>query len=248
MGSSPVVVINQAMARQYFSDRDPVGMRIRIDSEQSPWSTIVGVAGDVHHLGLAREPEPEMYSPQAQNTWRVMTLVVRTAGDPAALAGAVREQVWAIDKEQPVSNLNSMSRILSESVAGRRFTLLLLNGFAAVALLLSAIGIYGVISYSVAQRTREIGIRFALGASRRHVLKLVVGQSLSLLFVGLSIGLIAAWYATGLMESLLFGTSATDTATIVLVSILLTIVGLFASYLPARRAVRLEPMVALRCE
>jgi putative ABC transport system permease protein len=248
LGSAKVVVISEALAHRYFGDEDPLQKRIKIDSKGSAWSTIVGVVGDVRHGGLAKEPGPEFYLPQAQENWNVMALVVRSSGDPSALAQSIREQVWAVDKEQPVFNVRTMEAILSQSVATSRFSLMLLNGFAALALLLSALGIYGVISYSVAQRTQEIGIRLALGARRSDVVRLVLSQGAPLVVGGIALGIGVALLATRLMEGLLFATSATDFGTFSSVSLLLGVVGLLACYAPARRAAAVDAMVALRYE
>ena len=175
-------------------------------------------------------------------------LVVKTEGDPAALAGTVRKTVWEVDRDQPVSDINTMEGVLSESIARQRFSTLLLGVFAGVALALAAVGIYGVMSYSMAQRTREIGIRMALGAQKWDVLKLAVGQGLKLVAVGVAIGLAGALALTRVMSSLLFGISATDPATLVTISLVLVAVALLASYLPARRASKVDPLIALRYE
>jgi putative ABC transport system permease protein len=173
---------------------------------------------------------------------------VRTSVDPLSLAAAVRSEVWAVDKDQPVSNITTMNEILSSSVAKQRFNTLLLGIFAAVALVLAAVGIYGVISYSVTQRTREIGIRMALGATSRDVLGLVVGQGFALVSIGVVTGLVSAFVLTRLMESLLFGVSATDPLTFIAISAVLVAVAMLASYIPARKATKVDPMVALRYE
>ena len=175
-------------------------------------------------------------------------LVVKTDVEPLGLAAAVRRTVWEIDKDQPVSDIRTMEEVLSESIARQRFSMLLLGVFAAVALVLAAVGIYGVMSYSVAQRTHEIGIRMALGAQRGDVLKLAVGHGLKLVLIGLVVGLAAAFILTRVMTSLLFGVSATDPPTIVIISLVLIAVALLASYIPARRATKVDPMVALRYE
>jgi putative ABC transport system permease protein len=177
-----------------------------------------------------------------------MTLVVRADGNPAALSGAIRSEVLAIDKEQPVSRIRPLEQVVSESVAKQRFLMLLLGIFASVALVLAAVGLYGVMSYSVNQRTHEIGIRAALGAQRKDVLKLVVGQGMVLALTGAGLGLAASFALTRLMASLLFGVSATDPLTFAGIALLLTIVALLACYIPARRAMKVDPMIALRYE
>jgi putative ABC transport system permease protein len=205
------------------------------------------VVKDVRQNDFIAEPKMQMYLPYEQiNSFPPNALVVRTNVDPLSVAATVRRTVWEIDKDQPVSDMRSMEEIVSESVARQRFSMMLLGIFAGLALLLAAVGIYGVLSYSVAQRTHEIGIRMALGAQRRDVLKLTVGQGLRLVFVGLVIGLIAAFVLTRVMSSLLFGVSATDPTTFVAISLILIGVALLASYIPALRATKIEPMVALR--
>jgi putative ABC transport system permease protein len=246
-----VAVISETMARKYWPGEDPLGRRIKSGSSAStsPWLTIVGVAKDVRQFELNVDPKPQMYLPYEQaGFFAPRDLVVRTNVEPLSLAATVRRTVWEIDKDQPVSNISTMEDILSESVARQRFSMLLLGVFAALALVLAAVGLYGVMSYSVAQRTREIGIRMALGAQARDVLKLVVGNGLKLVLIGVVIGLVAAFILTRLMSSLLFGVSATDPITFTIISLVLIGVALLASYIPARRATKVDPMIALRYE
>ncbi|HJQ32684.1 MAG TPA: ABC transporter permease [Pyrinomonadaceae bacterium] len=243
----PVVVINESMARSFFAGEDPVGKRIRT-GDKAPWAEVVGVVGDVRHRGLDVDTRPEMFFPHLQTPSRQMTLVVRTSGDPVALAGPLRERVRELDRDQPVGNVKTMEAWVAESVASRRFSVLLLGVFAAVAAGLAALGLYGVVSYSVAQRTHEIGLRVALGARPRDVLRLVIRQGMALTLLGTAAGLLAALALTRLMSSLLFGVGATDPATFVTVPALLLVVALLACYLPARRATKVDPMVALRYE
>jgi putative ABC transport system permease protein len=251
LGSPEVVIVSESMARKYWPGEDPVGKRIKPGSSVSeyPWWTVVGVAKDVRQFELNDEPKPQIYLPYPQRgLFPPEDLVVSTQGDPIGLAATVRGAVWGIDRDQPVSNIRTMEEILSESVARQRFSMLLLAIFAALALVLAAVGIYGVMSYSVAQRTREFGIRMALGAQRSDVLKLAVGQGLKLVLMGVAIGLAAAFILTRVMSSLLFGVSATDPTTFFGISLVLMSVAVLASYIPARRATRVDPMVALRYE
>ncbi|HVG22311.1 MAG TPA: ABC transporter permease [Blastocatellia bacterium] len=248
-----VVVIGETTARQFWPGEDAIGKRIKLGpfNSDEPWLSVVGVAKDVRQFELDIDPKPQVYFPYSQMTYTFLAprdLVVRTAGDPLSLASAVRGEVWAVDKDQPVSNISTMEQILSNSVARQRFNMLLLAIFAGVALLLAAVGIYGVISYSVTQRTHEIGIRMALGATSSDVLKLVVWQGLKLVSVGVVIGLSSAFVLTRLMQSLLFGVSATDPVTFASISAALVAVAMLASYIPARKATKVDPMVALRYE
>ena len=246
-----VLVIGETVARKFWPGESAVGKRIAPGTPKSPedWCQIVGVVRDVKQLELVAEPKPQAYLSYAQaGFFAPRFLVVSTEGDPLALADAVRKTVWEVDQDQPVSNVNTMEGVLSESIARQRFTTLLLGVFAGVALVLAAVGIYGVMSYSMAQRTREIGIRMALGAQQRDVLKLAVGQGLKLVALGVGLGLLGALALTRLMSSLLFNVSATDPATLVVISLVLIAVALLASYIPARRAAKVDPLIALRYE
>ncbi len=249
-GALPVAVISETMAHRFFGGEDPIGLHIRRgDSEDNkPWMTIIGIAGDVRRYGLAERLRPEIYYPYLQQPQAAMSLVVRTAADPLSITPAVRHEVLAVDKDQPVYDIKTMDSLLAQSIASNRLSVWLLGLFAALALLLASIGIYGVIAYSVTQRTHEIGIRMALGASQRDVLKLVVGQGMILTLVGIAIGLVGAFALTRLMASLLFTVSATDPVTFAGISALLAFVALIACYIPARRAMQVDPMVALRHE
>ena len=249
--SPNVAVISDTMARRYWPGEEPIGKRISPGRPESPndWVSIVGVVQDVRQFDLIAEPKPQMYfTHQQAGFFAPRDLVVKTDVEPLSLAATVRKTVWEIDKDQPVSNINTMDEIAAESVARQRFSMLLLAIFAGVALLLAAVGIYGVMSYSVAQRRGEIGIRMALGAQKRDVLKLTVGRSLKLVLIGVAVGLVGAFMLTRLMSSLLFGIRATDPTTFAAISLLFIGVALIASYLPARRATRVDPLVALRYE
>ncbi len=247
-----VGVVNESFVRQYFQGESPIGKRIRwARMEQPQWMTIVGVVGDVKHFGLNQPEEPAFYSSyfQLQQPWkRWMYLVVRSQGDLNSLANRVKSEVWAVDKLLPVTRVKPMTEVMSASIAGQRFNLTLMSVFAITALLLSAVGIYGVIAFSVTQRSHEIGVRIALGAQTGDVLRLIVGQGLKLVLIGIGLGLLGAFAITRLMQSLLFGVSATDPATFAALAALLAGVALLASYVPARRATRVDPMVSLRYE
>jgi putative ABC transport system permease protein len=244
-----VVLINEAMAQRFFQPgEDPIGKRIRTGGGDSPWLSVAGIVADVKHNGLDRDARPEIYASYLQSPKRSMTLVVRSQTDPLKLVGPVRDQVRLVDKDQPIGNIRSMEQLLAESVAPRRFSMLLLSIFAVVAMLLAAVGIYGVMNYSVARRTHEIGIRMALGARSMDVLRLIVGQGMMLAAVGLGIGLLAGVVVTRLMSSLLFEVSTIDPAIFLAASVLLAGAALLASYIPARRASRVDPMIAMRYE
>jgi len=248
-----VVVINQALARRYWGEEDPVGKRLKlgVHASNTPWLTVVGVVGSIRQVGLNSDPFPEFYVPftQAPQRWaRPRVLFIRAKSDLLSLVAAVKDQIWAVDKDQTIWAVRTMEEILARSLAPRRFNLLLVGAFAALALVLASVGIYGVISYAVSQRTREIGIRMALGAEPRAVLQMVVRQGMSLTLVGVALGLVAALALTRVMKGLLFSVSTTDPATFALITLLLVVVALIASYIPARRATKVDPLVALRQE
>jgi putative ABC transport system permease protein len=251
MKSAPVIIVNETLAKKFFPNGDALGKRIRPGFSpigKYPMREIVGVVGDVKHQGLKGAAAVEFYYAQAQMPVNSMTLVVRTSGDPHALVAPVRKEVQAMDANAPVFAVVTADEYMSRSVASTRFNMTLLAAFAAVALLLTAVGLYGVISFSVSQSTREIGIRIALGARTWDVLKLVIGQGMVLTIAGVVIGLAAAYWLTRLMSSLLFGVRATDSVTFASVSLLLLAVAALACYVPARRASKVDPMVALRYE
>ena len=249
--SPNVTVISETMARRYWPGENPIGKRIAFGRPErdEDWIQIVGITGDVRQSDLITEIKPQMYVSYQQIGFFVpRDLVVKTDVDPMSMAATVRKTIWEIDKDQPVSNIRTMDQIASESVAQQRFSMLLFAIFAGVAMLLAAVGIYGVMSYSVAQRRGEFGIRMALGAQKRDVLKLTIGKGLKLVLLGVVFGLAGAFALTRLMSSLLFGVGATDPATFAAISLVLVGVGLLASYIPARRATKLDPIVALRYE
>jgi putative ABC transport system permease protein len=243
-----VIVINEAMAQRLFPDEDPIGKRITFGSKNPDWYEIVGIVGDTKQYGLDQATTLQTYEPFTQQTFPYMTLVVRTTGDPASFTPAIRGQVLSIDKDQPISGVQTLDHLLSTSIAQQQFSMLLLGIFAVVALVLAAVGIYGVLSYAVTQRTHEIGIRMALGAGRRDVLRLVVGHGMLLTLIGVVAGLAAAFALTRLMTTMLYGVSATDPLTFGVIALLLVTIALVACWIPARRATRVDPMIALRYE
>jgi putative ABC transport system permease protein len=245
--AAKVIIINETFARQHFSDEDPIGKRVMIGYDDM-MCEVVGVVGDVRHKSVKDESDVEMYTPFEQTPWWFMNLVIRTSLDPAGIVAGVRSEVGALDGDVPIYSVKTMREYLSTSVAQSRFSMLLLAVFAALAMILATVGIYGVMSYSVTQRTHEMGIRLALGARPADVIRMVVKQGMVMAVTGLVIGLGASFALTRLMESLLFGVSATDFITFAAVSLLLAGVALGASFVPARRAARLDPMVALRYE
>jgi putative ABC transport system permease protein len=250
-GSPPVALINETMARQLWPDANPLGKRIKFpgsDRNPQPWREIVGVVSDVSQYGLAEKPPMQIYLPHRQFATSFNSLVIKTEGPAENLAASVRNEILAVDKDQAAYNVTSLEKLYANSIALRRFFMLLLMVFAGLALSLAAIGIYGVISYSVSQRTNEIGIRMALGARHRDVLQLIFKQGMALAVLGVAIGLVAALGLSQVMESLLYGVSATDAATFAIVAFILTGVALVACWIPALRATRVDPMIALRYE
>jgi len=247
--TSPVtVLINRSFARKFFPDEDPIGKRVVSAGGQPLTREIIGVVGDIRQIGLDTSPGEGFYICSNQRPQLAMNMVLRVEGSPLALSNAVRSRVVAIDKDQPVATLQTMEQITSNSISNQRFTLLLLGLFAAVALVLAAIGIYSVMAYTVTQRTGEIGLRMALGAQTRDVLNLVVGQGMATALIGVAVGLAGAFGLTRLMTSLLFGVTATDPITFIVIPVILTGVALAACLVPARRAVKVDPMEALRYE
>ena len=246
------MIIDDFMAQQLWPNEQPLGKRIRtggIDaSATAPWLTVVGVVGRVKQYTLDGDSRIAMYFPQTQVIGRAMNVVVRTTGDPAALTSTVRRAVRALDPDVPIYNVRTMAQRVDESLARRRFSMLLLTVFAGLALGLASIGIYGVIACLVTQGRRELGIRMALGATPRGILLLILRHGLGVALLGVGAGLAGAFALTRFMRNLLFGIGAVDPPTFVTVSVLLTAVALVASYLPARRAAGIDPMVSLRSE
>lgn len=257
VGTLPVIIVSEGLAKRYWPGEDPIGKRIKWGPPEShsPWLTVVGVVGDVKQGRLDLPTEPHTYQPLAQLNdsavdaiARTLHLAVRAVGNPVSLTTALRAQLKALDLGVPLTRVRTMDEILTSSMAPRRFTTLLLIAFAIAALLLASVGLYGVVSYSVAQRTHEIGVRMALGAQRRDVLRLVVGQGMILVLIGVGAGIAGALGLTRFLSSLLYGVKATDPLTFILVSFVLAGVALLACYIPARRAAKVDPMVALRYE
>ncbi len=242
----PVALISQTLARRYWPGRDPLGARISVNGTK--WFTVVGVVGDVRADAIQNEPYPQLYFPSTQMPRRMMFLTVRTAGEPMSLVGALRREVSALDPDLPVSDVLTMEQRFGRAVATPRVNVLLLGGFAVVALLLAGMGIYGVISQMVAQRTREIGIRMALGARPGDVLRLMIRQGMTPALVGIALGLVAAWVGSSLLASLLYGVSAKDPLSFLIVPVFLAGVAFIAAWLPSRRATRVDPTEALREE
>ncbi|MEO5721353.1 MAG: ABC transporter permease [Chthoniobacterales bacterium] len=251
--SAPVVIVNERFAQKFFPGQNAIGKRIKpgfaADDDGEKMREIVGVVGNVKHLALKDEDSPEMYLPQTQIPFNIMSLVIRTSvSDPASLTSAVRRELAAMDNTIPLTSIRVFEEYIDRSLARPRFNALLLSIFAGVALLLTAIGIYGVMAYSVAQRTNEIGIRIALGAAKQNIFRLIVGQAMTLVAISFAIGLAGAFAATRALGSLLFGVSAWDPVTFIGIAFLLGIVSFLAAWLPARRAAKVNPIEALRAE
>jgi putative ABC transport system permease protein len=244
------IVINETLARLGWPDQDPIGRRMKSGDENSkaPWMTVVGVIRDAHRASVTLAIRPELYMCTLQSTPRTQTLFVRTAGDPNAIVPAIRRELQSLDPQLPIFGVTTLQQALALTLTQPRFQAVLLTGFAAIALLLATIGIYGVTSHAVSQRTQEIGIRMAMGAARRDVLRLILLQHLRPALAGLALGLVGAVILSRSLQSLLFGVGATDPATFLLVAVLLLLVAAAACWLPARRATRVDPLIALRAE
>jgi predicted permease len=253
--SARMIVIDEVLARQHFSNEDPIGRRLK-QSPDSPGLEIVGVVRHVEPYSMDGQSQvAQFYTNFNQiplqglpTSVRRIHVLVRTEVEPLSLAAAVRGQIAALNKDQAVFNVRTMEQILAQSVASRRFSMLLLTVFAVAALALASLGIYGLMSYAVAQRTREIGVRMALGAQAADLLKLVIGQGMKLAVIGVAIGVVASLALTRTLKTLLFGVSATDPLTFAVIAVLLVLVALLACFIPARKATKVDPMIALRNE
>jgi predicted permease len=253
LDSAPVVIVNERFANKYFPGQNVVGKRIKpgfsADDKGDKMRDIIGVVGNVKHLSLKNDDSPEMYLPRTQIPMDITSIVVRAnVSNPAGLTNALRKELDALDGTIPLRSVRVFDEYISRSLARPRFNALLLSIFAGTALLLTAIGIYGVMAYSVAQRTSEIGIRIALGAGKSSIFRLVVGQAMTLVGISLIVGLAGAFAATRLLSSLLFGVGASDPVTFVAIVLLVSAVAFIAAWLPARRATRVDPIIALRAE
>jgi ABC-type antimicrobial peptide transport system permease subunit len=252
----PVAVINETMARTYWTDTSAVvGGRIRVGNPNNPWATVIGIVADERHNGVTGIVKEKFFIPHSQ--WHIVTggnlirsvfVVARTSGDPMSVAGAIRGEVRQLDPTLPVANVRPMTAVVAAALATPRLTGFLLGAFAAIALALAAVGIYGVLAYLVSQRTQEIGVRLAVGADRSQVLQMILRQGMALSVSGIAVGLAAALLLTRLMQSLLYQVKPADPVTFVAVPFLLLLVSLIASYVPALRATRVSPLIALRTQ
>ena len=245
IGSPPILLINERMAGRYFPQGNAIGQRIFVRNEQNS-REIVGVVRSVKHFALDEEPQPEMYVPYAQSPSGYMRMVMRTSTDPKTLINPVQRQVWEVDPEVPLAKMNSMDELVAKSASQQRSNMVLLTLFAVVALVLAAIGIYGVVSYSVTQRTHEIGLRMALGASQKEILKMIIIKGMTLTIIGIALGMAGAYALRRGLRSLLFEVGTLDLAIFAVVPVVFAIVALLACFLPARRATKVDPLIALR--
>src|SRR5581483_2807835 len=249
MDAPSVAIVNESMARRYFAEQDPIGKRIQINIVGQPMPVeIVGVVGDTKQKSVAEETRAEVYVPYLQHPWFLSMVMVRTKGDPASMMPAIEQAIWSVDKNQSFGYVKTMEQMESESVAQPRFYALLLGLFAVIALILAVIGIYGVMSYSVAQRTHEIGIRMALGAQGKDVLAMIVRQGMTLAATGIAIGLVVSFGMSRVMAGLLYKVSPTDMVTFIGISFLLALTAFLACFVPARRATKVDQLSSLRYE
>jgi len=247
-GAAPVTIINESMARSYWPNENPTGKRIAVQWNQPALREIVGVVADIRHTGLDSAPRPELFLPHLQQPFGSMAFVVRTADDPGTLLPSIKNAIWSVNKNQVIRHIVTLDQLISQTLEDRQFNLLLLGIFAAIALTLALVGIYGLISSSTGQRTQEIGIRMALGAQRGDILKMIMREGAALILLGVGLGLVGAFALTRFLRTLLFGIEPTDPITFLGISLLLVLVALLACYIPARRAMRVDPMAALRYE
>jgi putative ABC transport system permease protein len=243
--SPPVVIVNQVFAKKYFGKGEALGKRISRDDTNPTWMTIVGVVADIKHRSLDTEAQPEYYLPHTQGPDREMVLAVRSAQDARTLARTIREELRNIDPDIPLANVRTLDAVVADSIGPRRLSIVLLCTFSGIALLLASVGMYGVISFLVVQRTHEIGVRMALGAQRSDVLKMVIGHAAKLLLIGAAIGLPIAFCSSSALRTLLYQVSPFDISIFLIVPMMLAAVGLLASYIPAVRATRADPVTAL---
>jgi putative ABC transport system permease protein len=242
-----VFIVNQTMARRFWPDDTPIGKQVKM-VEDGTTGTVIGVVGDAKHFYLEEEPSPQMYAAYSQMSGIFATVVVRTSVEPMSLAEPVRQALWKVDSDQPMWKVRTVEFLLDRRLADKQFVMTLMSMFAALALVMTIIGLYGIINYTVNQRTQEIGIRMALGAQTGNILRMVLRQGMKLVLIGIAFGLSAAWLLTRLMTTLLYGINATDPPTFIGIALLLTLVALLACWLPARRATKVDPMIALRYE
>ena len=243
-----VIIVNNAFAKKWFPNQEAIGKRITFSDPRKPdvkWITIVGVVGDMRHRGLDLDPKPEYYFAHNQTPYRGMILAVRSAQDPRSLTSAIRREISRLDPDLPAANVRTLEQVTADSIAPRRLSVVLIGVFAAVALVLASVGIYGVMSFLVVQRTHEIGVRMALGAQRADVLRLVIGRAAKLVLIGTAIGLLLGVFSSRALRALLYNVGAFDLMTFFSVTIALAAVSLLASYIPARRATQADPMIAL---
>jgi predicted permease len=247
-GAAAVAIVNDQLAKHNWPNESALGKRIRVGAPDAPWATIVGVVGTVKQFRLSEQPLEQAYVSYLQRPMIFTEAVVRTRDDPSAITNAVRAAIWRVDPDQPVWRVRTMDRVLDDARGGPRLTVSLMIAFAILSLVLAAVGVYGVMSYTVARRTHEVGIRIALGAGRRQVLAMVLRQGMQTITLALALGLVAAAAASRLLASQLFGVSTIDPVTFVGVPLLLALIALIACYLPARRASRVDPLTALRAD
>jgi putative ABC transport system permease protein len=243
-----VVIVNNSFAKKWFPNQDVVGKRITFTDPRKPdvkWLTIVGLVGDMRHRGLDLDPKPEYYLPHNQTPYRGMILTVRSAQDPRSLTSAIRREISRLDPDLPAANVRTLEQVAADSIAPRRLSVILIGVFAAVALVLASVGIYGVMSFLVVQRTHEIGVRMALGAQRSDVLLLIIARAAKLVLIGTAVGLLLGIFSSRALRSMLYNVSAFDLTTFGVVTLALGVVSLLASYIPAVRATRADPMIAL---